>query len=469
MDPLQEIPKRTNFWFDKVAKASFHGKLLDKVTLTFSLFLTFFVIIVFWPLISQIKFEEAFYTPLVPYLIWFFSKLNLDANGSLQLLFILSLVATGLGIYLLVRDLTKRQVPAILASIIYIIPPVPIFILTFFRKGFYTQELVSAKSFFSIIYGDGALFLALALVPYGAIVLLRYLKSGNFIDLFLCVVISGLILLANGSQALGYFVILFLFFLTDIFLGNARLKLKRFSNVIFFSLGIVSFWYTPFFWLITLRMVLTQILENIKFLFPLPFIAGLISLLFAYAFFGRRVERQAIFASFLTFIAFFALIWSWLFTGHTIVFHPHHFLPNLVMFGAIVAALSLSAVFDRLDILRKLSFEKWSSIKRAVGALTFGVLSFILLSSTAYIFSSAAILAVSGPVGIWTKIRMNVLLDRHETFVLAGGNFKLISNSADDWQRLIGFIISLIFLVSLFFLLKQNLPRFPRKRVGGDN
>lgn len=451
MDP-QGIPERSSLWFGKVTRSHFRGKLLDKVTIFYALFLTAFVFIVFWPLVSQIRFEESFYTPLVPFLMGLLSVLGLDANSSLQALFMFSLVVTGLGIYLLVRDLTKRQVTAILASVLYFIPPVPIFVLTFFRRGLLYQELLSAKSFFTIIYGDGALFFALALIPFGAIFALRYLKSGLVVDLVLCVLLSGTILLSERTQSFVYFMILLLFTLTEIFLGNSALKLKRFFTIGLFSMGIVSFWYTPLFWLEGIMKAFRQMSGNIQYFFPLPFILAGISLLFSYAFFARKVERQAIFASFLIFIVFLAISISWLFSGKSIILHQHRLLPDLIMFGAVVGAISLSAFFDKLDIISRLSFEKWSSIARILGAVGFGLISFIFFSALAYLVSPAAILAVSGPYGVWTKIRMNVLADREEMLRISGGTFKLVVNTKDQFQLLIGYTVSMIFLVSLVYL-----------------
>src|SRR3990167_1966811 len=104
MDP-KKIPVRSDLWFGKVPQVHFGGKLLDKVTISFSLFLTFFALFVFWPVISKLSFQEAFDTPFVPFLIQTFTVFNVDANGSLRILFILSLAMAGLGIYLLVRDL----------------------------------------------------------------------------------------------------------------------------------------------------------------------------------------------------------------------------------------------------------------------------------------------------------------------------------------------------------------------------
>lgn len=467
MDP-KKIPKRSDLWFGKVSHVYFGGKLLDRVTISFSLFLIVFAIFVFWPVISKVSFVEAFDTPFVPFLIQIFKVLNIDANGSLRILFILSLAISGLGIYLLVRDIAKRQVTAILASVIYFIPAVPIFILTLFPGGQLDHWLISAGSFFSIIYGDGAHFLALAAVPYGAIVLLRYLRNGSLIDLVLCVCVSSLVLLISRSQALGYFLILALFFLTEVFLGTARLKLRRFLKVIFFSFGVVSFWYTPLFWVEGLVAVSGQIIENIKFLFPLPFIVTLISLLFSYAFFGKRVERQAIFASFLTFIVFMALLWSWLYSGHAVVLHPARYIPNLVMFGAIVTALALSSFFDKLNLVGKMSFEKFPSFVRVLGAVMFGLVSFVLFSTVVYLIFPLFIMVVSSPNGELSTIKANIAASREEVISAAGGNFRLIANSASDWQLLLGYTISAIFIISLIFLIINNLL-LKNERLGTDD
>ncbi len=457
MPPKEEIPERSNFWFNQVQEKTDSIKILDKISIIFSFCLSFFSFIIFWPVISKFSFEEAFFTPLAPFLIFIGEYFNIQANQTLRVLFIVSFMVSTLGVYFLVRDMTKRQLPAILSSIIYLIPPIPIFVLTFLRTGVLKSELVSARSFFTIIYGDGAHFMALAFIPFTLLFFLRYLKKGVVNDLVLTVIFCSLVLLANRSQALSLVLIMTISVVTESLLGLAREKLKRYLVVLLISSGLVSFWYTPNFWLEGLTLFIGQIVKNLKFLFPLPFIVGVLSLLFAFVLFARKERRQAVVIIFLIFIVFLGILLDWFINSHSFVPHPQRMFTNVNMFGSILLALVITLLIDKSGIADRFKVEKMSAYGRALTAIIFGFISFMVLSIAAYTFSPLAILAVAGPNGIWTKVRVNVIADRQEALNLAGGNFKLISQNIDPWQLWLGYGISLTFdLILIYLIFRMN-------------
>src|SRR3989344_5574566 len=426
----EPVPTRSGLWFENKDRFFSSGRILDLITVVLTITLAAFAFIVFWPIISKIDFEEAFFTLLVPFLVAILERFGVTANDAIRVLFIASLMVSTAGVYLLVRDLTKRQITPILAAVAYLIPPVPIFVLTFLRRGLLEVELASAKSFFTIVYGDGAHFLGL-----------------------------GLILLANRSWAINLVLILAVLALSELFLGLARLKFARFMRVLIFTIGTVSFWYTLSFWGETLEIFNKEVIGNLKFLFPLPFIVSLLTLLFSFVFYGRREERQPIFAAFLLFSVFLIITVNWLFTGYSFLPHPQRLFPSLMMFGSVVLALSISAVVDKLHLAAKLSIEKWSVPARTLAAMVFGFCSFLILALVAFSFSPLAILLVSGPRGIWFKIREGVLADRRQVLEVAGGNFKLVKTEVADWQLLVGMGATLVFLAILTFWLVKEFSR----------
>ncbi|OGD86289.1 hypothetical protein A2870_01675 [Candidatus Curtissbacteria bacterium RIFCSPHIGHO2_01_FULL_41_11] len=454
MDPSlkQDIPERSPLWSSGIQPVQLSGKVLDKTTLILSLCLALFSFVIFRPVISQISFEEAFFTPLVPFLISVFGSFNINPGDFLRGLFIGSFMISTVGVYLLTRDLTRRQLSSILAAILYLIPPVPIFVLTFFRQGVLETELGSAKSFFTIVYGDGANFLALAIIPFASLFLLKYLKLGKSGDLVWSTILCSLILLANATQSLSLGFIGVIVFVTQLFFGNVRAKVQRFVIAAIMPIGLVSFWYTPHFWYLGANFVASAFLANMKLLFPLPFIIFLITLFFSFVFFARREDRMAIFFCFLVFIVFAVSISVWLISGKSFVPHPHRMVPNLNMFGAVVIALLLSMLFDRVHFISAIGQEfVWGPFKIFV-SLIFAVLSFLGLSLLAYSLSPFAILAVSGRSGIWTKIRLSVLAERRESLELAGGNFQLISSRGDSWQIWLGTAVTVLFFLVLVWL-----------------
>lgn len=460
MDPQEEAPRRSSFWFNQKSQTAITGQIFDQITIVVAAMLTLTSFIIYWPIISQIDFEEAFYTPLVPYLMAMLANFGIEPSDALRMLFVASLVISTVGLYLLMRDLTKRQVTAILAAIIYLIPPMPIFVLTILRPGILEKELISAKSFFTVVYGDGAHFAALAFVPFALLFFLRFLKFNGRFHFAAAVVICSLILLANRSQGVSLAIVLAAATVTSAFLGLARVKLKRLFLVAAFSLGLVSFWYTGDFWVSSLVVLAGHIADNIQFIFPLPLVAGIFGLFFSFVFFAKREDRQPIFMAFLVFIVFLSLMGGWLASGRSIMPHPHRLFPNLNMFGAIVAALALSSVIDKLEFARRLAFSRWPAFLKIIGTILFAGVSFTVLTVVTYVISPLAILALVGPWGIWTKIRLNVLSDRQETLYLAGENFRLISRDIDPRQLWFGGGLSLLFLILLILLVIRDSNNF---------
>jgi hypothetical protein len=131
----EQIPERSNLWLGNSKKDGFSGKLFDRVTIVFSLFLAVITFSLFWPIIQKIDFEEVYFTPLVPFLIGIFGNFNVDPAWALRYIYGFSFIFVTVGIYLLVRDMTKRQLTAILASVIFLIAPIPFYILPFFYKA----------------------------------------------------------------------------------------------------------------------------------------------------------------------------------------------------------------------------------------------------------------------------------------------------------------------------------------------
>jgi len=447
----EEIPERSKFWFRHYFATGATPRIFDQITIVYCLVLAIFAFVVFWPIISKIKFEEAFFTPLAPFLIYLLSSLGFSANDAIRILFTVSLIVSTVGVYLLARDLTKRQVVPILASLIYLLPPIPVFVLTFFKRGLFEVELASARSFFSVVYGDGAHFLALAIIPFAMLFFIRYLKSGSRGDLLLTVVCGSLILLANRSQSVSLFLILGVCALAEIFLSRGWEKIKRLLLVIVLCVGLVSFWYTPDFWVKSIGLFSEQLTQNFKFLFPLPFTLVVLSFFLSVVFFAKQEDRQPIFMSFLLFALFALITFDWFMNQRSYIAHPYRLLPNLNMFTAVTVALALGAIFDKLRLSQKFAFEVWPIFLRVLGALAFGIVSFMTLAVVAQTIFPYMLLVLSGPSGLWIKISQNITSDRKQALDLAGENFRLVGTQ-DFGHYWFGILLSFIFLILLVLL-----------------
>ncbi len=456
MEKKEEVPERSNLWLDQKSAVVVSGKLFDPITSVFFIVLAVFSFIVFWPIISVVEFKAAFNTPVLPVFINFFKTFGINGDDSIRIIFVFSFVCATVGVYLLVRDLILRQVPPIFAAILYIIAPVPLFVLNLLQRGLMDVELASAESFLSVIYGQVDAFLALALIPYAAIFLLKFLKSGSALKLAAGVILSAVIFLTNESQSLSLILVLLVLLVTEVFLGQARLKIKRFIQFFSISTALVSFWYLPIFLSAPQQLFASQFIANLKYLFPLPFIVGTLSLLFSFVVFGRREDRQGIFASFLLFIVFFSLSADWFINDRTYAAHPNRLIANLVMFATMVSALSISMLFDKLNLVRYLGFERWAMPAKILGTMAFGFLSFLAILSGSILISPFAIKFVSGPGGIWIKVREALAADRAET-IGSGENLRLITSLPLNWQLVAGIAISLVAFSVLVISLFKNI------------
>lgn len=441
---FQSAPPKSRFWFSEKTKTVSPVKVLDGITVIFSLVLAA-TIAIFWPVISKISFEES---PSATWWLSLFEALGMDTTRALQMLFIGSYIVSTVGVYLLARFLTRRQITSVMAAIIYLIPLTSIY-LVFLGNNFY-MGVDGLKSFLTATYGDVTRFTAGALIPFATIFFLRYMKGGRSPDFVVSVGINSLIFLDSGPFSFNLMAVLIVCLLTELFLGNPRGKIVRFAQVVAFSFVLVSFWYNPRFWLWGFTSLVSQVGANIRYLFPLSFILGALAFLFSFVFFSKREDRQPIFISFLSFIIFLSIVLGWLWYGQTFVSYPHRIMPNLITFGAIVFALTLSAIFDKMRPERGLIFERWQGVAQVGGVLVFGALSLVILSLFAYIVSPLAVWAVSGPAGIWDLVRKQVIFDKGLVFA-GSNNFKSIAETGNVGQFL-GFGITALCLLFLLYL-----------------
>jgi len=91
-----------------------------------------------------------------------------------------------------------------------------------------------------------------------------------------------------------------------------------------------------------------------------------------------------------------------------------------------------------------------------LGALVFGLASFLLLAIVAFVFFPWVIALISGPNGVWIKIKMGVLADREETLAFAGKNFGLVRQHTDGWQLWLGIALSLVFIAILIYVVSKD-------------
>lgn len=453
-----EIPERSNLWLDVKDKVESPWYLLDTVTVMFALFIGLFSAIIYWPSVSTFAFQEVFFTPLIPVIAQGLSIFKLSFNDSLKIIYTFSFGLSTVSLYLLVRDMTKKQLTAILSASIFLIPAVPVFFLTNFFPEKSSELYLSAYSFFSIVYGDSAIFLSLSFIPLIIIFFNRYLSHSTFYYFGPTVILCSLVLLLSRTQSLNMLLILLIVVFNSLLLGMARLKLRRLFFVTIFSIGLVTFWYTPTFWLNT--FILNGVVgQNLRYIFPLPLILGILGLFFSFVFFGKKEERRLIFIAFLVFTLFGVISADWLINKHSFVPYPHRLIPNISMFGSIVLALTITSFLDKFQLISSWRMKIRSKILKVIVLYAFAITSFIILGFLAFVSSPAVLHFLANGTSPWQIIKREFIIEKHQALAMAGGNFQLVKVDASSFQLILGAGITAAFLIWLIFLICYEVLR----------
>lgn len=446
-----EIPERSSLWLEAKEKVEAPWYLMDAVTILFSLFVGLFAAIIYWPSVSSFTFEEAYFTPLLPSVVNVLSTFTHSFNDSLKFIYTFSFGLSTVSIYLLVRDMTKKQLRAVLASVIFLIPAVPIFFLTNFFPEKSSELFLSAYSFFSIVYGDSSIFLSLALIPLIIIFFARYLAHSTASYFAPTVILCSLILLLSRTQAVNLLLVLVVVSFNSLLLGNAKLKLRRLLFVSVFSIGLVTFWYTPAFWLKTFLLNET-VINNLRYIFPLPMTIGLVGVFLSIVFFGRREERRLIFISFLVFSLFGAVLFDWLVNGRSFIPYPHRLIPIVSLFGSVVLSISLTAFLNNFSLVSYFRNKIKGGVLKLIASYAVSIISFIVFGLLAFVLSPLVLHFLSSENSPWQKIKSEVILEKQSEIQMAGGNFRLSMVNASDYQLIAGAVVSVFFVFWLTLL-----------------
>jgi len=207
----------------------------------------------YWYLGYPFRFNGS---PFLPYLL---ALLNfLLPEISLWLLYRIitgvGLLLIPLGIYFLVKELTQAEkkeniafhtglIFTFLPSILFLFPQV----FTHGRKvGFAPWQ------FFSLAYlGNGTKILGLALLPFCLLTVNRFLKR-KIKRPFLPSALVALLALVDLSSVVSFLVLSILLLVTYAMTGSLRKKPKRLLTVLVYSFLLLSFYYSPRFWWLSL-------------------------------------------------------------------------------------------------------------------------------------------------------------------------------------------------------------------------
>jgi len=266
-----------------------------------------------------------------------------------------------LSFYYFVQEISGRKLTGFLASFLVSLP-IGVFLFSRVNLGLFG--------------GDGAHIASLTFAPLVCLLLLRFLRGGNYKTGIFSALGTSLVALTSpiGFVVLVTFMTVITF--SEMLLGRGRLKGFRFLIVLILAVGFLAFWYNPKFVILTIQSSQGQLAQKTLFkLLPVSFFLVPLLGVFGFLLFENRPQLQPVFIAFFLTFAFGAFS-----LGAGIV-HPS---PSrfLAAFGISFAFLTGILVVRFADFLRnspKLKRLKVISSHRRLIAFGLIGLLFVLL------------------------------------------------------------------------------------------
>ena len=303
---------------------------------------------------------NLFSAPVIP-LLASFTEAFIPFSYGVRLWLLVFFIFFPLTFYYFVKEISGRKLAGLISAFIVILP-VGIFLPLRINLGLLSE--------------DGAHIVSLAFVPIVCLLLLRFLRHGNFWAGILSALGTTLVAL---TSPLGFVILtIFLGIMTfsEMLLGQGRIKAIRFGVVLALTMGFSAFWYNPKFVILTLQSSQGQLVKGtLANLLPVSFFLLPLLGIFGFLLFENRPQLQPIF------IAFFLTVCFGLFSLGAGIAHPapSRFLPAFGVSLAFLIGILAVMLFDFLRLSPKLKRFKLQAIYRRVIAYSFIGLLFGLM------------------------------------------------------------------------------------------
>lgn len=243
----------------------------------FILILVILNTILIWNILDK-QFPYVFSAPLIPMLVDVVRRFGVDIDISTRIILLSFFILSPVTLYFLVREATGRKMTAALAALVYSLP--------IFSSRF--------ESMMSL--GDGAHVASLTFIPIACFWLLRFLKTGKYIN---SITASFWVLIVSLTSPFGLFVLLGMMAVitfSEMLLGSGRMKFMRLVWVLAAAAGLSAFWYNPAFIQINLASTSGRaVMAAVKNLIPISFVVLPVLATFGYLIFDKRDHLQPLF------------------------------------------------------------------------------------------------------------------------------------------------------------------------------
>lgn len=386
-------------------------KWVDLGEIFFLISLFFLNLWLIWPFFGLKGITTVFSAPLIPFLS-ILSSFIIPYPSGLKIWLLIFILFFPLTFYFFLKEISQRKLIASAGSL-FVSLPVGIFL--------------PLRLEFGILKGDGPHIASLTLSALICLLLLRFLRKGDFKLGVLTGAGIALIALTSPLGLVIFFSFALLITFSEMLLGQGRIKFLRFAFVFFLAAGFSAFWYNPKFVIITVNSssgkLVRQALAN---LFPISFFLVPFLGTFGFLLFENRPHLQSFFLA-LFWTAGFGLL-SW---GSAIpLAEPSRFLPALGISLAFLAGIAISFFYDFLRNWIKLKNFKISSLKKIdIGfyGLFFGLIIFLifLFQENLWQLRQSEVLGASSTaqveVGVWEIREDTSFVEKFFGYVISAG------------------------------------------------
>src|SRR4030042_1565361 len=208
------------------------------------------------PFFGQENKTNVFSAPLVPLLATLTERL-IPFNYGVRIWLLVFLIVFPLSFYYFVREVAERRLVALLASFFIIIP---------------FNVFLQVRVNLGLLGEDGAHIASLTLIPLICLLLLRFLRHGNFWAGVFSSAGMAIVALTSPIGFLTLAVFMGVITFSEMLLGRGRLKLLRFLVVLILAVGFSAFWYNPKFVIVTIQSAQGQLIrKTLSNLIPISF------------------------------------------------------------------------------------------------------------------------------------------------------------------------------------------------------
>lgn len=345
---------------------------------------------------------NVFSAPVVPLLASLTENL-LPFSYSVRLWLLLFLAFFPLTFYYFVREISGRKLAGLIAGFMVLLP---------------TGVFLNSRVNLGLFSEDGAHIASLTFIPIVCLLLLRFLRRGNFWLGIFSALGTTVVALTSPLGLIVLAVFLGVITFSEMLLGQGRLKIMRSLVVLLLTVGFSAFWYNPKFVFLTINssqgLLVKQTLAN---LLPVSFFLVPLLGVFGFLLFENRPQLQPLF------IAFFLTIVFGLFSLGTGIAHPAHyrFLPAFGVSLAFLLGLMIVGFFDFLHLSPKLKHFKIAPFPRELIAfsligLVFAFMIGVIIWSCGGLweFRESQVLGLTAEqkVGVWELREKTSILEK---------------------------------------------------------